>query len=109
MSLSYLTTCNRRSGKTYAICKAAKEIGATVVCHNLQEAKKVAKEYGVKTTSYNRTFVGTTGPYLVDTHAVSMYAGQCENRISQLINQLNEAVEEIVTLQTELFNVRKSK
>ena len=74
----------RQVGKTTAICKAAKELGATVVCHNSQAAKRVAEEHNVPTVSINETFRGTKGPYLVDTTAMSFLAMECENRIQDL-------------------------
>jgi hypothetical protein len=73
-----------RSGKTTAICAAAKSIGATVVVHSMEEAKRVEQEHGVKAVPYTREIRGTRGPYLVDTHAVSMYAYEKNLEIERL-------------------------
>jgi len=88
-SLAYLNMVERRSGKTTAICKAAKEIGATVVCHSQQEAERVNKEHRVATAYINQEFRGTRGPFLVDTCAVSYAIHQLNTKIKDLEEKWN--------------------
>ena len=76
------------SGKTFAICEAAKKIGATVVTHNRNEARRIAKEYQVKAVSLCGNIRGTTGPYLVDTQAVSEYSYRKNREIAVMQAQL---------------------
>jgi hypothetical protein len=90
--LPYLTTMARRVGKTTAICKAAKEIGATVVVHSREEARRVEHEHGVRAATWDR-LRGSKGPYLVDTHAVSVAADMYESAIHRTREQLALAVE----------------
>ena len=86
MSLSDLMFINdyaRRSGKTTAICEAAKKIGAIVIVHNREEAKRVSKEYGVKTISYNENLRPLHGPFLVDSTAVGFAAMEYEGQLKK--------------------------
>lgn len=86
MSWSFATTVAIQSGKTTAICKAAKEIDAVVVCHNQQEANRVHKEHGVRTISLrHENKRGMKGPILFDTHAVSVLCLDYERVISNLV------------------------
>lgn len=84
----YICQLGRRMGKTYAICKAAKRIGATVIVHSKAEAERLKKEYKVQAVSIEDNIRGTKGPYLVDTTAVSFYAQQKE----AIIKSLQEAL-----------------
>jgi hypothetical protein len=87
-----------RSGKTTAICKAAKEINATVLVHSVGEARRVEMEHDVKARSINEEIRGSRGPYLIDTHAVSFMAIQFNRCILNLQSQLKKAEEKIAEL-----------
>jgi hypothetical protein len=82
--LSHISMSGRQSGKTTAMAKAAKEIGAILLCHNDQEAKRVAKEFGCKTKAITARLRGLDSPFLVDTHAVGQYAYEMERRVQAL-------------------------
>ncbi len=63
---------SRQSGRTRAICEAAKKIGATVICANGGSAMTLRDTYGVETvcmTDMNK-IEGSRGPYLFDHLAV---------------------------------------
>lgn len=78
----------RRSGKTTAICKAAKEIGAIVICHSKQEANRVAREHQVKTVHLNSEIRGMTEPFLIDTYAYVETLSSFHTQLEQLQEQL---------------------
>ena len=67
----------RRSGKTTAICKAAKEIDATVITHSEQEAQRLRETYGVKAISVTVQETFRTGrhdePFIWDAFAADSY------------------------------------
>lgn len=62
----------RQSGRTTAICQAAKALDATVVCADQSQAEYVRKTHGVKAVSVDRktAWQGSIGPFLFDHHAV---------------------------------------
>lgn len=85
-----------RTGKTTAICKAAKEIGATVVTGTSQEAKRLEKEYGIKALAVETAVRsrGKTGPILFDTFGVSRICELYENEIYRLKEQHKKEMKE---------------
>lgn len=86
-----LAHIGRRMGKTTAICKAAKEIDATVLVRTAREAERVNAEFGVKARAYQAGLFGKQGPFLVDTDVVSIYAMQKADQIETLQKKLNKA------------------
>lgn len=90
----YLSACGRRTGKTTAICKAAKEIGATVIVHSVDEAKRVSREHGVKAASIQQNLRGTTGPYLIDPHAAGMKLSHLAEESERLHSELDQALKD---------------
>lgn len=91
------TSYGRRFGKTTAICKAAKEIGATVICANTQQAQILKLEHGIKTATIHQNLRGTTGPYLYDHFAMEQtvfelehfYKKEIKDRDTRIINLIN--------------------
>jgi hypothetical protein len=77
-------------GKTYQVAQACSNIGATMICANEQEAKRVAETYGIKTMSLHKNFEGMTGPFLIDNHAVSSLLWAAETEISSLKKRVDE-------------------
>jgi len=74
----------RCTGRTTAICKAAKEIGAIVIVHHREEARRLEREFGVKCKTINDDLRGFSGPILYDTCAVSVLAQLAVNQIDKL-------------------------
>lgn len=72
--LRMLNSIGRRFGKTTALCKAAKEINALVLCPFAVEARRVAREHGVRTAHLGQYMAGQKGPVLVDTYTVEVIA-----------------------------------
>lgn len=100
----------RRVGKTYTMAHAAKSLGATLVCHSYSEARRVAKEYDIKTMSVDSPdrLRGTTGPVLFDPDAVASLAGSLEDRLYDAARALEQANREIDTLNRKLAVVREA-
>lgn len=86
-SIAYALMLGRRMGKTYQTAQSCKAIGATMICHNLQEAKRVAKEYGIKTVSLNTELRGCLGPFLIDPTAVEFLCREAHNQLKEIIDQ----------------------
>lgn len=103
--ISTLTHMSLRTGKTTAICKAAKEIDALVITHSAQEAKRLKKEFGVRAISFDSEMRGRSGPILVDTHAVSAIAWEFEKKLKQKndhIKRLQTALKKALGIADEL-------
>lgn len=92
-------------GKTEAICKAAKEIGAIVVVHSAEEKNFIAKHFGVKCVTFDDTISGLRGCFLVDTYAVSLAAQKYEKCIEELKEEINRLREKVET--TKVKSKRK--
>ena len=58
----------RGSGKTHALCQAAKEIGALFVCHSARFARDLERKHGINAVSISEEYavVGTRRPVLFD-------------------------------------------
>lgn len=83
------TSFGRRFSKTTAICKAAKEIGATVICANLEQATIVSLEHEVKTASIHQNLRGTIGPYLYDHFAIERTVLELKDYYEKEINKVH--------------------
>ena len=59
----------RQSGRTTAICRAAKEANGIVVCASQEQADAIADRHGVKTIVPSKAR-GMTGPFFWDHYAV---------------------------------------
>lgn len=86
MKYNLLITSGRQSGKTTAICKAAKEIGAVVLTHNDAEAKRLIKAYGVEARSLKTIdkLLGLNKPLLVDPNAAGMELNDLDMELNAL-------------------------
>lgn len=110
MKLSYISSVGIRAGKTTAICEAAAKIGATVLCHSADEAKRVAKEYKVETIHLGQfPLLGSHKPILVDTHAMAMYAVQMECEVSSLSKKLAETEKALNEVTQDFAVFKKAK
>lgn len=103
MGYEILTTSGRRTGKTTALCKAAKEIGATVLTHNEQEADRLRREYGVdaKPLTPPERLMGLNKPLLVDSHAAAIALCSLTSELHKVTEErdaLRAALEEITAL-----------
>ena len=97
----------RRCGKTTAICKAAKEIGATVICESQQHAEMVKKEHGVRTTHIDKEARGTKGPYIYDDFAVTKMCFKYESDNADLLDENAKLQNENTRLREELEEAKK--
>lgn len=81
----------RQVGKTYQICQAAKNIGAVVVTHNWQEARRISREYNITAvpSSTPNQLRGNSGPILFDTGGVASICVQYEELLSKLQRENN--------------------
>ena len=81
---------DRGTGKTQALCEAAKKIGATLIVHSAEEKKRVEELYGVKAAVIRADMRGTEGPYLIDSHAASLEMAYLENEAGRYIDALRK-------------------
>jgi hypothetical protein len=108
--LSTVSVFGMRTGKTTVLCEAAKKIGATVLCHSAEEAKRVAKEYEVDTIHLGSfPLRGSHKPILVDTHAVTVYALQMEKEVAILSGDLLKTKQTLEELTAEYAAFKKAK
>lgn len=89
------TSYGRRFGKTTAICKAALEIGATVICANEQQAKSLRNAYKVKTATIHQNLRGTIGPYLYDHFAMEQTIFELDNQFTNELKNKNSIINKL--------------
>lgn len=69
----------RQGGKTHAMAQAVKACDGVMVCRDATEARRVAKEYGVRTVSVQSSpdrLRGQMRPTLLDTDSVAVLLGE---------------------------------
>lgn len=73
----------RQTGRTTAICKAAKDIDGTVVAASARHARMIAMEHDVKTISMNQSdqMIGMDTPFLWDHFTVECMMAKHEAAI----------------------------
>jgi len=69
------------SGRTTAICEAAKKINATVLTVTAEHARLINKQHGVSAKSITSDLIGATGPYLADHQAVLRICSEYESEL----------------------------
>lgn len=95
----------RQTGRTHALCAAAKFIDATVVCASVQEAKRLHDAYDVETLSINQDLNGHVGPLFYDhelVRQIEAHALVLEGRVDRLVSRLaaaKRAAQGIIQLQ----------
>jgi trehalose-6-phosphatase len=83
----------RRSGKTTALAKAAKECDGVMVCRDQQEADRIAKEFGIRTVSALGSpdrLRGQLAARLVDPDAFLLWMAQAEQELRQAMERIRE-------------------
>jgi hypothetical protein len=104
--MSEIGFLGRQMGKTTAICKAAKEIGATVIVRNEAEANRVRELFGVRAMARDRRLEGTMGPYLVDTDAVALIANDYEHAIRERDKTIAKLQDEVESMLEEIHSLK---
>jgi len=97
----------RQTGRTTAICEAAKKIGAWVIAANLRHAQQINHEHGVGTVAMNQRhdfLAGRSEPALWDHFAVEQLERQYEREIERLLEDGKQIRKD---WKTDLFNLRK--
>jgi hypothetical protein len=89
----YVLSCGRATGRTTAICSAARVIGATVVCASRASAEQIGRQHGVKTVTCESraTIQGTRGPYLFDHYAMEVIVSRMDYDMRQMASDLHKA------------------
>jgi len=88
-----LTAYPRGAGVTYSIAKAVSEkVDAVMVCASSDEARHVARQYGIKTASISDPdrYRGMGGIKLWDTAAVDRLIHMYEQKIFDLQHEIQE-------------------
>lgn len=103
---SHLVYQPRRIGKTTAVCRVAKEIGAVVCCVTRREAERLKREYGVEAIVVDRAedFFGCSRPILYDAEVVSHVVTRQANYYEQVIDAMRTQIEDLrkqITLTNE--------
>jgi hypothetical protein len=101
---SYIATKGIRTGKTTAICEAARKIGAIVVTGSEKEAKRITKEFGVTAMSIHHWQLtqGLDMPFLFDTYGVTEMAADFETAY-EIEKRKREQLEEKLNMIQELL------
>lgn len=90
------------SGRTYAICQAARSIKATIVVNGIMQANELTDRYSVPTVvlqpSIEIMLGGQRGPFLVDHSAMLEICGQYETCIRNLMKNMDG-------LRVQIFNL----
>jgi len=94
--LALAVSMGRAVGKTHELAELCKSKGWTLICANQREAERIAKHHGCKTVDLQRSFRGTTGPYLADHLAI-------EGELSRLEKELDKLRAEVYALQRALY------
>ena len=84
----------RGSGRTTAICEAAKSINATVLAANHSQARLLKRDYGVDSVSIYAPGEGLRGPFLADHLAA-------EHIVLSLEQTIKDSQKEICRLKSE--------
>jgi len=103
--LHHMILFPRASGRTTAICEAAKKIGATVICHTSNYAKDVSRRFGVNTIALHELerARGTGCPYLMDHNAIAHVLSGLSGAASDLwetLEKRNKTIEMLERKQT---------
>jgi hypothetical protein len=91
----------RRIGKTHHMAEAAKRLGAVLVCRDEAEARRVAKEYGIRTFSVRWPAGNLRGfglPVFFDPDAVELMAGHYEHQLElerNRVDRMDKETEEL--------------
>ncbi len=106
--LSTVSVFGMRTGNTTVLCEAAKKIGAAVLCHSAEEAKRVAKEYEVDTIHFGQfPLRGSHQPIMVDTHAMAVYALGMEKEVADLEHDLVHIRQQLEEINMEYAGFRE--
>lgn len=86
----------RRTGRTTAICEAAKKIGATVLAANYQH-KKYLEQFGVNAIPVDNeeAIECVAGPILFDHYTLERVFAEYEKEISGLVQENRKLCNEI--------------
>jgi hypothetical protein len=87
---NHLMFSARGIGKTEAVCKVAKEVGAIVACFSWAEAERLRRYYGVETVYVDNVemFYGNRQPILYDADTVAYVVSKMQSKIDRLEEKL---------------------
>lgn len=111
--LATLSTKDRQTGRTSAICRIAKEIYGIVLAADFKQAKMLERQFGVTAKSIDINLDGYSGPFIMDHYAVERMFIRAADKIEELERE-NAAMKESIeyfnsSTKNFLFTLRKLK
>jgi hypothetical protein len=100
------------TGKTHAICTAAKAIDATVICATERRAAQVRRLYGVKAITMHgqdRQRVGSGGSFVWDYFAADLAWDELNDKIESIRKKYKNQRDENVRLRRQLKEARNGE
>lgn len=107
LNISNIMSFPRQKGRTIALEKCAKEIGAQVIYHNKEFAKKRRSDFSIYNFLNTRNILGNDSLFLIDHYAIREICLHAISRIIELEDENKKLKEQLNITTTTNTNNQK--